>query len=133
MLSSLSLAKFKQYLLHLPLKNFNFLSTFRKILQPRKSSKNTTMASRNSTQDSNNLANPQLLRKIDELREKNVGQHVPLPQVRISCDLLAISPPTSKSLKVPDILIWFIARRCRRPKLWQIVFVGKFNEDPVSS
>jgi hypothetical protein len=28
------------------------------------------------------LASPALLRKVDELREKNVSQHVPLPQVR---------------------------------------------------
>lgn len=27
------------------------------------------------------LASPDLLRKIDELRERNIGQHVPLPQV----------------------------------------------------
>jgi hypothetical protein len=28
------------------------------------------------------LTSPDLLRKVDELREKNVGSHVPLPQVK---------------------------------------------------
>lgn len=31
--------------------------------------------------ESGHLASPALLHKIDELREKNIGQHVPLPQV----------------------------------------------------
>ncbi|KAL6161915.1 hypothetical protein ACJQWK_11931 [Exserohilum turcicum] len=34
----------------------------------------------------NHLASPALLRKIDQLREKNVGQHVPLPQLVVVGD-----------------------------------------------
>jgi hypothetical protein len=30
------------------------------------------------------LVSASLLRKIDRLREKNIGKHVPLPQVRLS-------------------------------------------------
>jgi hypothetical protein len=45
------------------------------------------MASENSVQESGHLASPQVLRKIDELREKNVGQHVPLPHVHIPIDI----------------------------------------------
>jgi hypothetical protein len=30
------------------------------------------------------LLSASLLRKIDKLREKNIGKHVPLPQVRLS-------------------------------------------------
>ncbi|KAH8704700.1 putative dynamin [Talaromyces proteolyticus] len=36
--------------------------------------------------ESSHLANPTLLRKIDELREKNIGQHVPLPQLVVVGD-----------------------------------------------
>ncbi|KAI1522465.1 interferon-induced GTP-binding protein Mx2, partial [Pyrenophora tritici-repentis] len=38
------------------------------------------------TSKSNHLASPALLRKIDQLREKNVGQHVPLPQLVVVGD-----------------------------------------------
>lgn len=34
-----------------------------------------------ATQDINTLSNPPLLEKIDRLRDLNIGQHVPLPQV----------------------------------------------------
>jgi hypothetical protein len=44
------------------------------------------MAIEKSAQESSHLASPQLLRKIDELRERNIGQHVPLPQVHIFID-----------------------------------------------
>lgn len=39
----------------------------------------------------NHLASPALLRKIDQLREKNVGQHVPLPQVSCQRSSIALS------------------------------------------
>lgn len=41
--------------------------------------------------DEAHLASPTLLRKIDQLREKNVGQHVPLPQVRFQPDYFALA------------------------------------------
>ncbi|KIW16614.1 hypothetical protein PV08_03802 [Exophiala spinifera] len=36
--------------------------------------------------DEDLLASPTLLRKIDQLRERNVGQHVPLPQLVVVGD-----------------------------------------------
>ncbi|OKL63563.1 hypothetical protein UA08_01925 [Talaromyces atroroseus] len=44
------------------------------------------MSTENSVQGSSHLASPQVLRKVDELREKNVGQHVPLPQLVVVGD-----------------------------------------------
>lgn len=38
---------------------------------------------------SDGLASPALLRKIDQLREKNIGQDVPLPQVGVSAPNLS--------------------------------------------
>jgi hypothetical protein len=32
--------------------------------------------------DSDHLADPALLKKIDQLRERNIGKHIALPQVR---------------------------------------------------
>jgi hypothetical protein len=49
------------------------------------------------------LASDNLLRKIDDLREKNIGQHIPLPQVRIKIPI-----PISCHL---NLMIWYIARR----------------------
>jgi hypothetical protein len=49
------------------------------------------------------LASDNLLRKIDDLREKNIGQHIPLPQVRIKIPI-----PMSCHL---NLMIWYIARR----------------------
>ncbi|KAK0668272.1 P-loop containing nucleoside triphosphate hydrolase protein [Cercophora samala] len=43
------------------------------------------MKQKDSPQD-NLLASPSLLRKIDQLREKNIGQHVPLPQLVVVGD-----------------------------------------------
>lgn len=40
---------------------------------------------------SSHLASPALLRKIDELREKNIGQHVALPQVGCAMFITVIS------------------------------------------
>jgi hypothetical protein len=42
------------------------------------------MAPDTFTHKSDHLANPALLRKIDELRERNIGKHVPLPQVSLT-------------------------------------------------
>jgi hypothetical protein len=33
------------------------------------------------------LSNPTLLEKVDKLRDLNIGQHVPLPQVRHNTDI----------------------------------------------
>jgi hypothetical protein len=41
------------------------------------------MASEKSDPHASLLTNPELLSKIDQLRENNVGQHVPLPQVSL--------------------------------------------------
>lgn len=35
-----------------------------------------------NTFETGHLSSPALLQKIDKLREQNIGQHVPLPQVR---------------------------------------------------
>ncbi|KAK4680932.1 hypothetical protein QC764_103090 [Podospora pseudoanserina] len=43
------------------------------------------MKQENTPQD-NLLASPSLLRKIDQLRERNIGQHVPLPQLVVVGD-----------------------------------------------
>lgn len=45
--------------------------------------------------DEANWASPTLLRKIDQLREKNVGQHVPLPQVRFQSGYFALAESVS--------------------------------------
>lgn len=56
--------------------------------------------------DVGHLASPALLRKIDQLREKNIGQHVPLPQVGAQCLQYALLNSH-----------YTIACCCRRPKL----------------
>ena len=40
--------------------------------------------------DGNLLNSSELLKKIDKLREKNVGKHVPLPQVRSSAPAICV-------------------------------------------
>ena len=42
----------------------------------------TMQASQQGSQAPQHLVSASLLRKIDKLREKNIGKHVPLPQVR---------------------------------------------------
>jgi hypothetical protein len=49
------------------------------------------MAVEKITSKSDHLASPALLRKIDQLREKNVGQHVPLPQVSRQSSSIGLS------------------------------------------
>lgn len=36
------------------------------------------------------LSNPALLEKIDTLRELNIGQHVPLPQVTLESSMYVV-------------------------------------------
>lgn len=73
---------------------------------------------------SSHLASPALLHKIDELREKNIGQHVSLPQVGFSdlpnCNLL-----------LNDHL--FLACRRRRSKLRKVVPPREPDKDSVPS
>jgi len=67
------------------------------------------------------LASPALLQKVDELREKNISQHVPLPQVRE--DIGIPSSPSS---------LMTIASSCGRPKFWEIILVRKLDWHSIS-
>lgn len=47
-------------------------------------SNNLTLSSNMAIRrDNATLSNPAMLGKIDQLRDLNIGQHVPLPQVRL--------------------------------------------------
>lgn len=45
------------------------------------------------TSGEQHLVSPSILQKIDRLREKNVGKHIPLPQVRPPTVAPAPPPP----------------------------------------
>ena len=48
--------------------------------------------------ESGYLASPILLYKIDKLHEKNIGQHVPLPQVGTQCPYRTLLPEAHPSI-----------------------------------
>lgn len=49
------------------------------------------------------LSNPDLLTKIDKLRDLNIGQHVPLPQVRLLTYLPA---------RLPSLVTYWLGHGC---------------------
>lgn len=68
------------------------------------------MAIEKSAQESSK-ASPQLLRKIDKLRERNIGQHVLLPQVHIFIDTSDVYLEVSvKNFDRKDSLTLHLAR-----------------------
>ena len=62
------------------------------------------------------LSNPALLEKVDKLRDLNIGQHVPLPQVKLEKHQYTLTS---------TLLTRKIACCRRRSELREILFTGK--------